>query len=93
MVADAEMGKVAGERLGGELGPVVSQHPGKLHPDAGQPRSHVVDEADGVTSRLVTSDEGTDRIVGGGVDRRQLPDRPDALGACQHRRYPRRPDR
>jgi hypothetical protein len=79
VVADAEMSKVAGERLGGELGAVVGQHPGELDPDAGQPRSHVVDEADGVTGGLVASHQGADRIAGGGVDRRQLPDRPDTF--------------
>jgi hypothetical protein len=53
MVADTETGKVAGERLGGELRAVVSEDPGELDPDAGQPRSDVVDEAGGVTGRLV----------------------------------------
>jgi hypothetical protein len=78
-VADAELLEVAGEGASGELGAVVGQHPGKLGPDAGQPFGDVVDEADGVPGRLVPGDQGTDRIAGGGIDRRQLPDRADAL--------------
>jgi hypothetical protein len=75
MLADAEVLKVAGERFAGELGAVV----GQLDPDAGQPLGDVVDEAGGVTGGLVAGDQPPDRIAGGGVDRRELPDRPDAL--------------
>jgi hypothetical protein len=50
MVADLEVYEVAGERLAGELGAVVGQHPGELGADAGQPLSDVVDEAGRITS-------------------------------------------
>jgi len=59
---------------------------------AGQPLSDVVDEAGRVTTGLVTGDQGADGRAGGGVDRRQLPDRADAFGACRHRSCPGRPD-
>jgi hypothetical protein len=40
----------------------------------------VVDNAGGVPGRQIAGDQGTDPSAGGGVDRRQLPDRADASG-------------
>jgi hypothetical protein len=79
VLADAELLEVAGERLAGELRAVVGEDSGELGPDAGQARGDVVDEAGGVPGRLVPGDQGTDPIAGGGIDRGELPDRPDAL--------------
>ena len=79
VLADAELLEMAGERRAGELWAVVSQHPAKLDPDAGQALSNVVDEAGGVSGRLVASNQRADRVAGGGVDGGELPDRADAL--------------
>jgi hypothetical protein len=49
VVTDAKLLKTAGEPMTGELGPIISQHPGKLGADAGQPLGDVVDEAGRVT--------------------------------------------
>jgi hypothetical protein len=39
----------------------------------------VIHEGGRVSGRLVPSDQAGDRIAGGGVDGRELPDRPDAF--------------
>jgi hypothetical protein len=52
-MTDIEVRKVAGERLADELGPVVSQDPGELDPDAVQPLGDVVDEPRSIPGRLV----------------------------------------
>jgi hypothetical protein len=44
-------------------------------------------------ARTVAGDQPADRVAGGGVDRGELPDRPDALGACRQRRCRGRPGR
>jgi hypothetical protein len=50
VLTDAEVLKVAGERLAGELRAVVGQDPGELGADTGQPLGEVVDEAGRITS-------------------------------------------
>src|SRR4029453_10407006 len=54
----------------------VAEHPGEFGPDPGQPLGAVIPEGGRVSGRLVPSDQAGDRIAGGGVDGRELPDRP-----------------
>ena len=79
MVAHAADAKMLGEGLGGELWTVVAQHRGQFRPDLGQAFGDVVDKGGSVSGRLVPGDQPGDHIAGGGVDRGELPDRPDAF--------------
>jgi hypothetical protein len=83
--------KVAGEGATGELRAVIGQHPAELDPDAGQPPRRRGWRSRRRPEPMVTGHQRANGIAGGGVDRGQRPDRPDALGACRQRRCPGRP--
>jgi hypothetical protein len=67
VVAQVALGHRGRELTAGEFWAVVGQDPGELGPDLGQAFGDVVDEAGGVTGRLVPGDQGADPIAGSEV--------------------------
>jgi hypothetical protein len=74
----AAAGLPAGACQAGRLGHREAPRPA-APPEPPRQAPFVVDEGGGVAGRLVPGDQAGDRIAGGGVDRGELPDRPDAF--------------
>ena len=77
VVIQGECGGVTGELLGDELGAVVGEDSGQFDVDGLEPFDEKVEEVDRLGGGQLADVELSDRPAGVGVDRGQLPDRPD----------------
>src|SRR5438477_5338739 len=79
VMADPELGQVAAELVGDELGTVVGEDTGHSDPEAAELADHTADELLRDLGVARADEHLDDRPAGRGIDRGELPDRPDTF--------------